>query len=499
EDPENVENAINDLFRTFHSYKATSNYLSLTNFHSLVSRVEIVLGSLREEKKVVQDSIIEWLLQIKDQLSVWLDEMQKNETQLSKAPEALCGKIKVSKSYISSKEILKKLNILYIDRNDTRAKKVTPFLKKILKDIKYDSNFENSKKLIENAEYDILMVNLHKNNHEYIDYCREKYPDIPIIVVFDKISSICRKKLLKKGISHAITNPLNAKNIQRELVFIVKTYYSSKKIIIDNKKIINFIQTLQPLPNTIYQIMQVCDDDELSIKELINVVKTDPIIAGNILNAANSPLYGSTGLKTIDQAVSRLGKTAVKALTMSCVYKTLGDIDLTPYSMNEEMFSKVSMTRLSLMLKWYSKVSIAHLSILTSTALLGNIGQLLVSKEVISIHKDDLFKELSSTFDTKYAEESILHTTVATVSSQILNYWKLSSDIVDVIAYSDNHREAPEEIRKIVVANFIVYSLVSINGTISSKIPDDILVLMAKYSLDPKLLSNALEYIHNIK
>jgi len=493
-----VSDSIDELFRTFHTYKATSLYLSLLPLSNLVSRVETVLSSLRNEKKIVQDSIIEWLLQSKDQINFWLEEMHKNETDLSKASEHLCNKIKISKSYISPKEKLKGLNILYIDKNSSRIEKITPFFQKISKTIKSTSDIQDAKSLIKNYNYDILMINLNKTNHELIDFCNENVPNKPIITVFDKISTICSKKLLKKGISHSITNPLNVKSIQRELIFIINTYFNSTNILIDNKKISDFIQTLKPLPNTIFQIMQVCDDDELPIKELINVVKTDPIIAGNILNAANSPLYGSVELKTIDQAVSRLGKTAIKALTMSGVYKSLGNINLSAYNINEENFSKISMMRLSLMLKWYSKVSIADLSILTSTALLGNIGQLLISKELIAIYKDDLFEELSLTFDTKYAEESLLHTTTATISSQILNYWKLSTDIVDVISYSDNPLEAPQHLKKLVIANHIVYSLVDINGNIKDEIPDDILVLMAEYSFDPKLLQNALEYILDI-
>ena len=494
-----VGDSIDELFRTFHSYKATSSYLSLKPIHNLVSKVEIVLSSLREEKKVVPDSIIDWLLQIKDQIIYWLEQMQTNETNLEKAPAHLYNKIKISKSYIAPKDILKTLTILYIDKNDSRAQKIIPFLKKIVKDVRYDSDINQSQNLIEYYKYDILMLNINKANHELIDLCKKNNPNTPIIAIFDKITAICSKKLLRKGVSHAITNPLSAKDIQRELVFIVKTYFSSVNILIDNKKISDFIQALKPLPNTIFQIMQVCDDDELPIKELISVVKTDPIIAANILNAANSPLYGSTELKTIDQAVSRLGKTAIKALTMSGVYKNLGDIDLAPYSINEDTFSKVSMTRLSLMLKWYSKISIADLSVLSSTALLGNIGQLLISKELININRDDDFKDLLTTFDTKYAEESILYTSTATISSQILNYWKLSSDIVDVISYSDNPSQAPEELKKLVVANYIVYRLVDLNGCVLDEIPDDILPFLAEYNFNPELLSKALNYVLQIK
>jgi HD-like signal output (HDOD) protein len=305
-------------------------------------------------------------------------------------------------------------------------------------------------------------------------------------------------KLLKTGTSHVITNPLNAKVFHNELIYITKIYFTSQNIIIDNKKILEFIQNLKPLPNTLFQIIQICDDEELPIKDLTKVIKSDPIISANILNAANSPLYGSTQIKTIDQAVTKLGKRAVKALSMSGLSKKLGEIDLSPYNMDENTFSDVSMKRLSLMLKWYSKVSIADLTVLSSTAVLGNLGQILLSREIINLNSSDKFKSLCETFCISHAEEKVMYTTTTLVTSQILNYWKLSSDIVSTIAYSDNPKEAPEELRELIIANNIVYKLVQLNGVVLDEIPDDVLVLMGENNLDVAPLQKALDSIKNI-
>jgi len=490
--------AINELFRAFHNYKATSAYLHLTPLNELVSKVEVILNTLRDEKKIVSDSILEWLLLSVDQLKIWLKEMQENETTLSSMLLPLRDKIKISKTYQSPKEKLQKLTLLYIDQNEQRAEKVIPFLEKFLKSVKYEAHIDDAKNLIEFFKYDILMLNLNKDNHELIALSKSAHINKPVIAVFNMLNSICQRKLLKTGINHAITNPLNAKDIQRELYYLTKTYFNSANIIISNKKISDFIQTLKPLPNTIFQIMQVCDDNEMPIKELVKVVKSDPIIAANILQAANSPLYGSVELKTIDQAISRLGKTAIKALTVKDIYKNLGDLNLSPYKINEEIFSNVSMMRLSLMLKWYSKVSIADLSILSSTSLLGNIGQLLISKELLI--QDDIlhFQELVNAFDIKHAEEKLLYTHTNIISSQILNYWKLSSDIVNVIAYNDTPNEAPKELKQLIIANNIVYSLIRLDGGILKVIPDDILVLMQENNLNITPLQNALDFINSL-
>jgi len=491
-----IVNSLDELFRFFHTYKATSAYLSLFPLYDLVCKVETVISSLKENKKVfIQDSIIEWLLQVKDQMIFYSTLMEKKETLLPTPPPELLNKIKIIPSYIKPIDKLKTLSILYIDENLERAKKIVPFLKKYAKSVKYFQKFNH--KELDLKPYDIFIVNLNKENHNVIEFCKNNYSDLPIIPIFNTINNLCSKKLLSNGISHALQNPLNGKIMERELLSIVKVFYSSNNIMITHNKINEFIKTLEPLPNTIFQIIQICDDEEIAVKELIKVVKTDPIISANILSIANSPMYGTTELKTVDQAVTKFGKRTIKALAMSGTYNSLGSVDLSAYQITEDTFSKVSMKRLSLMLKWYSKISIADLSVLSSTALLGNIGQLLISKELIRIENDDKFMELCSTFDIKYAEESILHTTTCEISSQILRYWKLSSDIIDIIEYSDYPKDAPKELKTLCVANHLVNTLVDLKGNIMQEIPEELLPLMAEFNLDPQILSKALDYINN--
>jgi len=493
-----VSDAIDEIFRSYHSYKATAQYLSLDPITKHTTKAENILSALREEKMAVPDTIIDWLLKSVDQLNKWLDEMQTNSVELSEISKELTTKVRVSKAYLHPKDKLKKLKVLYIDKSKKRIEKIVPFLKKIVADVHSEHKKDSSKNLIESFDYDILIINMDDHNHDLIDISNKTYLNKPILAIFDKIDSACKMKLLKTGTSHVITNPLNSKIFHRELIYMTKIYFSSKNIIIDNKMILEFIKHLKPLPNTLFQIIQICDDEELPIKDLIKVIKSDPIISANILNAVNSPLYGSTQIKTVDQAVTKLGKRAVKALSMYGLSKKLGEIDLSPYSIDENIFSDVSMKRLSLMLKWYSKVSIADLTILSSTALLGNLGQILVSREIIKMKESDKFKTLCNDFSITHAEEKVIHTTTTLVTSQILNYWKLSSDIVNTIAYSDNPNEAPEELKRYIIANNIVYKLVQINGVILDEIPDDVLALMDKNSLDVAHLQKALESIKNL-
>lgn len=489
---ENILFSVNNLFREFHNYKSLAGYLSLTPLQELSHKTETILGCIRENENVLNDAIVEWVFEVKEQLERWLEEMNNYETDLQPIPVNINKKIKITRSYTSSTDKLKTLSLVYIDNNNNRAQKITPFLQTILKEVIF-VNSEYSKNILNN--YDIIMINLNEDNYKHIEFIQNLYPDKPIIPVFDEVNSNTIKKSLKFNITNLISCKLSKEKLKRELRLIVKTFFNSKNILIDNIKIKTFIKTLEPLSNTIIKIIRVCDDEETSINQLISVVKSDPVVTANILKYASSPLYGSKDITTIDNAVIRLGKKIVKAISLNGIQKNLNASDLSSYDIDEKIFSEVSIIRLSLMLKWYSKVNVSDLNVLSSTALLGNIGQLLISKELININKDDEFKKLYKEFTIKFAEESILQTTTSIVSSQILNYWKLPNFIVDSISHSDNPSEATQSIKHLAVANHIVYKLVDLRGNVLKKIPNDILSLMKHNNLDPNILDESLKYV----
>jgi len=490
-----AQEALNELFRKFHTYKASSGYLKLTPLNELVAKAEIVLGSIREKKSPVSESVIEWLYEVKNQLIIYVEELQNKNNILSSYPSNLVNKIQITSEYVDLKKNLKTLSLLYMDKNKKRASKLLPFFKQYLGSVVHSTEVDNANTVYNLKPFQILIINLSKENYQVIDYVQANYPNLPMIVVFDKLSSVTLSKLVKKGITHSLANPLNAKNLYRELLSIVKAYYTSSNITLEHKKISQFVETLKPLSSTILETIRICDDKESSIRELIKTVKSDPNLSLSILKVANSPMYGSVELKTIDQAVSKFGKSAIKALTLSNLANSLGTINLEPYTMNEEKFSKVAMLRLSLMLKWYAKISIADLSLLSSSTILSNIGQLLISQELINSEQSEHFQELCKVFHIKYVEEAILNTTTSYISAQVLRYFKIQPELIEIIEHSDNPLNASSELQKLCVAQHIVSEHIDLKGNISNEISKNSLLLLNKFDLKPAVFQRALNSI----
>ena len=101
-----------------------------------------------------------------------------------------------------------------------------------------------------------------------------------------------------------------------------------------NSIVLRQIKNLPPLPKSVMEVQKITSDPNASIKDLVKVIKEDPLLTANLLKVANSPLYGFTRqIKTIDQAVALFGMSTVKGFAISfaffifpCFIKILANI-----------------------------------------------------------------------------------------------------------------------------------------------------------------------------
>jgi HD-like signal output (HDOD) protein len=259
--------------------------------------------------------------------------------------------------------------------------------------------------------------------------------------------------------------------------------------------IIKIIENIPPLPDTVIMINQVANDPESSVKDLAREIKKDPIATANILKEARSPLYGFKNVDTVEKAVAQFGKDTSKGIALAAVAKESLSIDLRPYEIELDDFSKVSQKRAYLMLKWFSRVDFSKLSVLSITSLLGNLGQIVVAQGIINDNRVEEFQAIAKEKGYKEAEIAIVGDTSTHVTAMILKHWKFSDMIVDSIDYSDNYHESDESIQKITLANSIVYSLVDQTNKVAMNIDEKIYELLEEFKMKPEYLKIALESI----
>ncbi len=72
---------------------------------------------------------------------------------------------------------------------------------------------------------------------------------------------------------------------------------------------------LPSMPEVAVRIQQMTQDDEVGIRELVQVIQMDPAIAGALIHATNSPLYrGTKKIDNIRDAVLRIGLNTTRKL-----------------------------------------------------------------------------------------------------------------------------------------------------------------------------------------
>jgi len=479
------------LFRMFHNYKASASYLELNEFHQLIAQGENILNALRSYHDEVNENDIKWLQTCVSQLLHWHKQLIAEES-LSPIDESLFPTVSIIESTEKTSDIMQELSILYADTNAQRAKATKAPLEHIFKSVQTTDDIDQIKSHVLNNSVDIVILNMDDKSIEIAQELVLFKPDLPLITAVPNLKAHQKSRLLLNGMTHPITSPIKSSDLKRHLHNIATSYFSKVYTLISHKKIYNFIQGLDPLPSSVKKISSLCDDPESSLKEVIKTVESDAISTVNILNAAGSPIYGIKKTSSVEKAVTAFGKQLVKAVTLSDLVHRIGSLQLSAYGINEQQFKETSALRLALMKSWYSSVNSADLSILCSSAILGNLGMILVNQEILNEGLEDEFKRYGED-EIIQAEVTLLKTSSAFITADTLEFWGLESDLVDSIRYSDSPFNAGNSyVQKLACANAVVYRMVTPYGKLHESIPQHVKSLMLKAGLELSTLEEAI-------
>jgi HD-like signal output (HDOD) protein len=259
-----------------------------------------------------------------------------------------------------------------------------------------------------------------------------------------------------------------------------------------NEHILKEIKALPALPKSVMEIQRITNDPNSSIKDLVDVVKQDPMLTANLLKAANSPLYGFTRqIKNVDQAVSLFGMATVKGFAISFAIKNTLKFDLSVYGITEEQFHDDSSKRNALALNWYKK-NRKHLDILATNSFLIDIGAVVISLVLNKLGKADEFRANLTPDNREEVEKEFIGMTTAEVNAKIFAHWGFSEDLIESMKNVDNpHGEYEKESASLLTLKTLVSLLNGYNEENEKKA----LEIAKKYDLDIDALNLAIEIV----
>ncbi|EDZ63848.1 phosphohydrolase, HDOD family [Sulfurimonas gotlandica GD1] len=260
-------------------------------------------------------------------------------------------------------------------------------------------------------------------------------------------------------------------------------------------EILKKIKQLPPLPESAMQIEAVYQDPDSSFNDMVKILEKDPLLTADILKAANSPLYGfSREINAISQAVGLFGMGTVRGFALASIVKKSFPLDLSPYGINNDMFSALSKKQHGLMTAWCLRKENKLLGILSPAAFLVEIGKVLIAQTIMSESSQEAFRDaLTELQDVEAAERKVVGVDTPEVSATIFKHWRFEEGLVDVIANCQNPEQAEPEDQRAAQILHVVRVTVPINGVITDASVEAAKVLINKYALDMESFDKALE------
>lgn len=260
--------------------------------------------------------------------------------------------------------------------------------------------------------------------------------------------------------------------------------------------ILKKIKQLPPLPESAMQIEAVYQDPNSSFNDMVKILEKDPLLTADILKAANSPLYGfSREINAISQAVGLFGMGTVRGFALASIVKKSFSLDLSPYGINNEMFSALSKKQHALMTSWCLRKENRLLGILSPAAFLVEIGKVLIAQQVIADKKEEAFRDaLKELQDVEAAEREIVGADTPEVSAKIFEQWKFEAGLVDVIrnCQEPSKAETPDDIKAASILQTVRIA-VPINGVVTDASIEAAKEFLTSYNLDMESFEKAIE------
>ncbi|BBG64807.1 hypothetical protein NNO_0105 [Hydrogenimonas sp.] len=266
------------------------------------------------------------------------------------------------------------------------------------------------------------------------------------------------------------------------------------------KELVEQIEHIPMLPESIGAIERVYSDKESSVADMAKAIEGDPTMAANILKLANSPLYGlSRKVADIQQAVSLLGKDAVRNFAIHLAATSTVPVDVSPYGVSAAEYSRRLELASAFLNRWLARTDRSLLGSVGLAAFLSDIGQVVISHYLAQSGQSGRFSEIVKERGIRQAELEVCGSRNEDVAATLFHKWHFSADLVHLVRFATSPDDAADEetargARYLNVAK----SLVSPDGKIGDENIKRAYELVEEYGMAEKPFEDALNAVLNL-
>ncbi|MDD5169532.1 MAG: HDOD domain-containing protein [Syntrophales bacterium] len=212
---------------------------------------------------------------------------------------------------------------------------------------------------------------------------------------------------------------------------------------------------LPTLPHILIRLIEVCNDENISLQELSRILTVDPGLTARVLYLANSSYYRNQDkIAHIDQALFRMGRNTVKNLVLSAAVHKVFDDGNGQNTSRIKKFWRHSLLSAVLARTIALKTSYPEPEQAFFTGMIHDIGRLVLSANFPEAYAP-LFDFAPDESDKLLAAENTIGAPHTEVGAWLLSQWNLDSFTVDAVLY---HHESAKRIASAFPLVKIVYA-----------------------------------------
>ena len=261
------------------------------------------------------------------------------------------------------------------------------------------------------------------------------------------------------------------------------------------EKILEKIESLPPLPQTIEEIESFRKKQNKEVDELVKIIEKDALVITTLLKVSNSSLFGfRSKVESVSRVVNLLGIDFTVYVTISETINNILTSDLAPYGISSENFMKASTASSNLVNLWLGKVNNELKDEVLLASILQETGKFILSELIIGRNLTEEFtKLLQDGIEIKDAEKELLNITTSEVTAEIFKYWQLSSELINMIRYVDDINNCSIEYKQKAQILDVIKTACQANSLLSDSSVEKALKKAVEYKLELEPLKKAIQ------
>lgn len=208
------------------------------------------------------------------------------------------------------------------------------------------------------------------------------------------------------------------------------------------QKLVTQIKDLKPIPAVANQLLAVVDHPDSSMEDIANVIQYDPVITAGVLKNCNSAYFGlKHPAESIKDAVNILGIDQIVELVLMKSGAEIFSGSQEGYGLENGEIWRYSVSSALIAKQVAIKLSLKNKNTIFTSALVKDIGKILLEKYVSRFSKKINVLVKSKKFSFSEAEKKVLGIDHAELGAMIAKIWKFSPKMVKII----RHHHLPDE------------------------------------------------------